>query len=190
MNLSKQIKKYRTREQFSQEELAEKLYVSRQTISNWENERSYPDIHNLLLMSVLFNVSLDDLVKGDIEMMKNEIELEIAKLNKWTISMATFMLLGVISIGPMMNWFGTKGLLVSFVLIVFSIYSAYKVENVKKKHDLKTYKEILAFQEGRQLTDNEKGEYRKKKKYISLIMFISSGLIAGVLTWLSLSFFN
>lgn len=190
MNLSKQIKKYRTREQFSQEELAEKLYVSRQTISNWENERSYPDIHNLLLMSVLFNVSLDDLVKGDIEMMKNEIELEIAKLNKWTISMATFMLLGVISIGPMMNWFGTKGLLVSFVLIVFSIYSAYKVENVKKKHDLKTYKEILAFQEGRQLTDNEKGEDRKKKKYISLIMFISSGLIAGVLTWLSLSFFN
>lgn len=188
MNLSKQIKKYRTREQFSQEELAEKLYVSRQTISNWENERSYPDIHNLLLMSVLFNVSLDDLVKGDIEMMKNEIE--IAKLNKWTISMATFMLLGVISIGPMMNWFGTKGLLVSFVLIVFSIYSAYKVENVKKKHDLKTYKEILAFQEGRQLTDDEKGEDRKKKKYISLIMFISSGLIAGVLTWLSLSFFN
>ena len=190
MNLSKQIKKYRTREQFSQEELAEKLYVSRQTISNWENERSYPDIHNLLLMSVLFNVSLDDLVKGDIEMMKNEIELEIAKLNKWTISMATFMLLGVISIGPMMNWFGTKGLLVSFVLIVFSIYSAYKVENVKKKHDLKTYKEILAFQEGRQLTDDEKGEDRQKKKYISLIMFISSGLIAGVLTWLSLSFFN
>lgn len=178
MNLSKQIKKYRTRERFSQEELAEKLYVSRQTISNWENERSYPDIHNLLLMSVLFNVSLDDLVKGDIEMMKNELELEIAKLNKWTISMATFMLLGVISIGPMMNWFGTKGLLVSFVLIVFSFYSTYKVENVKKKHDLKTYKEILAFQEGRQLTDDEKGEERKKEcqknKYMNPIMFISS----------------
>ncbi|MEG0386668.1 MAG: helix-turn-helix transcriptional regulator, partial [Solibacillus sp.] len=75
MNLSNQIKKYRTREQFSQEELAEKLYVSRQTISNWENERSYPDIHNLLLMSVLFNVSLDDLVKGDIEIMRNELQI-------------------------------------------------------------------------------------------------------------------
>ncbi|MRC99867.1 helix-turn-helix domain-containing protein, partial [Bacillus thuringiensis] len=57
MNLSKQIKKYRDREGFSQEDLAEKIYVSRQTISNWENERSYPDIHNLLFLSVLFDVS-------------------------------------------------------------------------------------------------------------------------------------
>lgn len=188
MDLSKQIKKYRTREQFSQEELAEKLYVSRQTISNWENERSYPDIHNLLLMSVLFNVSLDDLVKGDVEMMRNE--LQIAQMNKWTISMVTFILLGVISTGPMMNWFGTQGLLVSCVLIVCSLYSAHKVGNIKKKHDLKTYKEILAFQEGRQLTEKEKEEECKKNKYIMAMMVISSGLIGGVLTWLSLDFFN
>ncbi|MGQ4225448.1 helix-turn-helix transcriptional regulator [Enterococcus mundtii] len=40
--------------------ISRKLYVSRQTISNWENERSYPDIHNLLLLSVLFDVSLDE----------------------------------------------------------------------------------------------------------------------------------
>nr|MBT3133248.1 helix-turn-helix domain-containing protein [Streptococcus vestibularis] len=80
MNLSKQIKKYRDREGFSQEDLAEKIYVSRQTISNWENKRSYPDIHNLLLLSVLFDVSLDDLVKGDVEMMKNN--LQQVKFNK------------------------------------------------------------------------------------------------------------
>lgn len=188
MNLSKQIKKYRTREQFSQEELAEKLYVSRQTISNWENERSYPDIHNLLLMSVLFNVSLDDLVKGDVEIMRNE--LQSAQMNNWVISMVTFSLLGVITIGPMMNWFGSKGLLVSFILIAASLYSVFKVENIKKKHDLKTYKEILAFQEGRQLKDEEKGEGRKKLKYIQVMMAISSGLITGILTWLSLAFFN
>ena len=34
----------------SQEELAEKIYVTRQTISNWENDKSYPDIHSLLLL--------------------------------------------------------------------------------------------------------------------------------------------
>ena len=43
------------------------MFVSRQTISNWENNKSYPDIHNLLMMCNLFNVSLDDLVKGDVE---------------------------------------------------------------------------------------------------------------------------
>ena len=73
MELSIQIKKYRTELHLSQEELAEKVYVTRQTISNWENEKSYPDIHSLLLLSSLFNVSLDQLIKGDIEKMKEII---------------------------------------------------------------------------------------------------------------------
>lgn len=59
MEVSKQIKKYRNDMQFSQEELAEKIYVSRQTISNWETAKNYPDIHSLLRLSSLFNVSLD-----------------------------------------------------------------------------------------------------------------------------------
>lgn len=42
----------------SQEELAEKIYVTRQTISNWENDKSYPDIHSLLLLSSTFHISL------------------------------------------------------------------------------------------------------------------------------------
>ena len=58
---------------YSQEYLAEKLYVSRQTISNWENERSYPDVHNLIMMCELFNVSLDDLVQGEIHMEQREL---------------------------------------------------------------------------------------------------------------------
>ena len=62
MELNAQIKKYRTELNLSQEELAEKVYVTRQTISNWENGKSYPDIHSLLLLSSLFNVSLDQLI--------------------------------------------------------------------------------------------------------------------------------
>lgn len=63
MELSKQIKKYRTEANLSQEELADKIYVSRQTISNWENGKNYPDIKSLVLMSEVFQVSLDNLVK-------------------------------------------------------------------------------------------------------------------------------
>ena len=188
MNLSKQIKNYRTRDNFSQEDLAEKLYVSRQTISNWENAKSYPDIHNLLLMSVIFKVSLDDLVKGDLEMMKNEIQN--GQLNKWTFSIILFMLSGVILIGPMMSWLGTKGLILPFALIAVSLFSAHKVEHIKKKHNLKTYKEILAFQEGRQLTDGEKTYSRKKDMMIKVVIVLFSALITGAFTVLSLAYFN
>lgn len=72
MDIGQQIRKYRERDEYSQEYLAEKLYVSRQTISNWENEKSYPDIHNLLVMCELFDISLDDLVRGDLNSNKQE----------------------------------------------------------------------------------------------------------------------
>lgn len=51
MELNKQIKKHRSAMELSQEQLAEKLYVTRQTISNWETGKNYPDIHSLILMS-------------------------------------------------------------------------------------------------------------------------------------------
>ena len=58
----------------SQEELADKIYTSRQTISNWENNKTYPDINSLKLLSNIFDVSLDNLVEGDIEIMKKKID--------------------------------------------------------------------------------------------------------------------
>lgn len=54
MELAGQIKKHRQALGISQEALAEKIYVSRQTISNWETARTYPDVQSLLLLSVAF----------------------------------------------------------------------------------------------------------------------------------------
>ena len=73
MELGNQIKAHRAALSLSQEELAEKVYVTRQTVSNWETSKSYPDIHSLLLLSALFDVSLDQLIKGDLETMKQEV---------------------------------------------------------------------------------------------------------------------
>lgn len=61
MYISKRLKELRTVSGFSQEKLAELLDVSRQTISSWENERSYPDVHNLIMLCDIYSVSLDDL---------------------------------------------------------------------------------------------------------------------------------
>ena len=76
MELGKRIRMYRQEAQLSQEELADRVYVSRQTISNWENDKSYPDVNSLVLLSEVFHISLDKLIKGDIDVMKEAIKKE------------------------------------------------------------------------------------------------------------------
>lgn len=84
MELGKQIKMHRQEAHLSQEELANRVYVSRQTISNWENDKSYPDVNSLVLLSEIFQISLDNLIKGDIEVMKDVIQKEeIEKMNRY-----------------------------------------------------------------------------------------------------------
>ena len=80
MELGEQLKTHRQRAQMSQEELADHIYVSRQTISNWENNKTYPDVNSLVLLSEVFQVSLDKLIKGDIDAMKEVIQKE--EINK------------------------------------------------------------------------------------------------------------
>ena len=65
MDIGGKIKKSRTDAKITQEQAAQALGISRQTISNWENERSYPDIVSVLKMSNLYSVSLDYLLKGE-----------------------------------------------------------------------------------------------------------------------------
>ena len=65
MDIGSKIKKSRADAKITQEQAAQALGISRQTISNWENERSYPDIVSVLKMSELYSVSLDYLLKGE-----------------------------------------------------------------------------------------------------------------------------
>ena len=62
------IKAARIEKKLTQEQVAELLGVSRQTISNWENEKSYPDIISVIKMSECYDVSLDYLLKGEQKM--------------------------------------------------------------------------------------------------------------------------
>ena len=73
MEIGSKIKKSRIDAKLTQEQAAETLGISRQTISNWENEKSYPDIVSVLKMSDLYGVSLDYLLKGD-SPMKNYLD--------------------------------------------------------------------------------------------------------------------
>ena len=65
MEIGQKLKNARAAAGLTQEAAAEKIGVSRQTVSNWENNRSYPDILSVLTMSELYRASLDELLKGD-----------------------------------------------------------------------------------------------------------------------------
>lgn len=65
MDIAVQIKNARTRAGYTQEQAAEALSVSRQTVSNWEKAKTYPDIASVVKMSDLYAISLDVLLKGE-----------------------------------------------------------------------------------------------------------------------------
>ena len=71
MEIGSKLRSARNERGITQEQAAELLGVSRQTISNWENNRSYPDIISVIKMSDFYSVSLDHLLKEDNSMNKN-----------------------------------------------------------------------------------------------------------------------
>ncbi|MBR0138726.1 MAG: helix-turn-helix transcriptional regulator [Firmicutes bacterium] len=74
MEIGSKIKNARNEAGYTQERAAEALGVSRQTVSNWENGRSYPDIISVIKMSDLYSVSLDHLLKEENEVKESYIE--------------------------------------------------------------------------------------------------------------------
>ena len=98
MNIGDKIKNAREENKLTQTQASESLMVSRQTISNWENGKSLPDILSVIRMSELYQISLDELLKGDKAMMdKIEKDIEISKTEKKIIKYAWIsILVGVI----------------------------------------------------------------------------------------------
>lgn len=83
MEIGVKLKDARLRAGMTQEKVAEEIQVTRQTISNWENEKSFPDIVSVIRLSSLYGISLDQLLKGDEEMMEHlEKSTNIVKSNQ------------------------------------------------------------------------------------------------------------
>ena len=113
MELGKQIKKYRQESQLSQEELANRVYVSRQTISNWENDKSYPDVTSLVLLSEVFQISLDKFIKGDIEKLRKD--------SYRTIILLLIVIVLTIPLAVLFHWYGIA---VSVFLAIVTLFYA------------------------------------------------------------------
>jgi transcriptional regulator with XRE-family HTH domain len=192
MEMSKQIKKYRLQLHLSQEELADKIFVTRQTISNWENGKNYPDINSIVLLSTLFGISLDILVKGDLEEMKECIKNEdIQKFQKDGIIFSILLIATVVSVVPLFLMVdGYIGIVAWVILFGISMYYALRIEKQKKVHDVQTYKEVIAFSEGKRLDEIERNREYGKRPYQKLLYAIVSGIIGFVVTMILLIVFG
>ena len=83
MNIGNQISTIRKEQQLTQEQFGALFHVTRQTVSNWENEKSYPDLQMLIDISNQFEISLDTLIKEDSKMVKTiDKERVLGKMKK------------------------------------------------------------------------------------------------------------
>ena len=182
MELGKQIKKYRNELALSQDALAEKIYVSRQTISNWENDKSYPDVNSLVLLSEVFNVSIDNLIKGDVEIMKKQVNAEDKReLEKLGQVFGILFLLVVVSPIPLVHFLNFVGIGIWLVLVGVAFYVAIVVEKKKKQFDIQTYHEIISFMEGTGLDEIAKAKEEAKRPYQKILLGLGSGVITLII---------
>lgn len=182
MEIGAQIRKYRNALGLSQEELAAKIYVTRQTISNWENERSYPDIHSLLLLSSVFQVSLDQLIKGDVDQMKQEINKEaVERLNALGKVFTILFVACIAAFVPLVVFLKIPGVVVWAILYAVTMVVAFRVEKLKKNNDISTYQEIVAFSEGKTLDEIQRQREIGKRPYQTALKVIVGACIgAGI----------
>ena len=87
MELNTKLKEARSPAGLTQEEVAEAIQVSRQTISNWETGKFYPDILSVIKLSDLYAISLDELLKGDNKMIEHlEESTDVVSSNRRLIA--------------------------------------------------------------------------------------------------------
>ena len=82
MEIERKLREARENAGLTQEQLAQAVLVSRQTISNWENGKSLPDIISIMKLSDLYKISVDELLKGDKRVQKKiEKDASVARAN-------------------------------------------------------------------------------------------------------------
>ncbi len=129
MQMGEQLQRHRKEHGMSQENLAKHLHISRQSISKWENGTSLPSFANVVAISELFEVSLDELIKGDSQLM-DRLE-HSTKLNKAYIIVVTSVTLSVIAYAVSTSIYSISQvtlenvlflpIMASFICLMFSI---------------------------------------------------------------------
>lgn len=190
MQIGAQIKRHRAELALSQDGLAAKVYVSRQTISSWETGKTYPDVQSLLLLSEIFGVTVDDLVKGDLDTMSKTIDSDVALMNRLGLVMMGFLLLMIARLVwltmqmTVWDWgFAQTAPTILLALTMWGVamFAAVWAERIKRNRDLVTYHEVLAFFRGEPVDrDTERGRRERMiPRWMKIVRTIGLTLLAA-----------
>jgi transcriptional regulator with XRE-family HTH domain len=177
--VTSQLIQFRKSQGLTQNELAKKIHVSRQTVSHWENGRTYPDIQSLLLLAELYDVDVNDLISGDLQTMRGNL---LQKKIRWLI--VGVLLCGLFTYGALasMRWLpaGISMMLVaSFATlgVVLSVILINRTNSLK----LYTYRQILTY-----LKTGEISHAKPRSRRHRLVLILLAALL-GVIIGAALS---
>lgn len=121
MEIGSKLRQSRNKAGLTQEVIAEKIGVSRQTISNWENNKSYPDIISVIALSDLYSISLDELLKEDKAMILHleESTNNVRSRQKFSklIQISTYCLIWAVAI--IVFWLGGREDAMGYSIVAF-----------------------------------------------------------------------
>lgn len=133
MKIGDKLKKARMDKNLTQEEVAEKIFVSRQSISNRENNKTYPDIGNVIALSDLYQISLDELLKGSDNFMEHlEESTDIVKSNKKLMAIIILALIAMIVMAIFTEFLPEKVFLVSIFTLAVILTSLIYREIIRR----------------------------------------------------------
>lgn len=191
MNFGENLQNIRKRENLSQEELADKLNVSRQSVSKWESGISYPEIEKIIMICEIFQCSMDELVKGEIKTSvlggKQEYDCFFTKFSKgiafgvFLILFGVTLLLMIMSCAPneeALEQYTMIGVIVLLIFVVIAV-PIFIILGMRMNEIQKRYKDLSDF-----YSEKEKEIYNRK--FSIVIATTVSIILIGVIALLSL----
>lgn len=181
MTIGRILTQYRQEARLSQEELADKLFVSRQTISNWETGKTYPDIQSLILLANLYQITVDDLVRGDVSMMKkrvNQVRTRWLLVGIGVLLIATYLaLISMRFFSPVISAL----LIGTFTTLGIGLIGVFISQ--MRRLQLRTFRQILAYVQDKPVGAAPRVS-RRKQLWQAALGAVIGLLMGGGLTWL------
>lgn len=186
VELARRIREHRERLGMSQGELAKAVFVTRNTIGNWEADRTYPDVQSLLLLSELFGVSIDALVRDDAHDRREALEAGAKRMSRLGVVMATFGLACVawVVAGIVLDLDLVHIAVPAAALLVPAMVAAFLIDKMRHDNQLFAYQAVEAYLAGEDPEvgcryNQRAGEHWVARRIAQTVVAVLIGLCCG-----------